>query len=82
MEPLLGQITQYAFFFPPSSWMECAGQPLSIADNQALFSLLGTRFGGDGTTTFYLPDMRNAALFQDNKMKYYIAVQGIYPSRS
>ena len=79
MDPLLGQIGQFAFFFPPIYWMECAGQTLNISNNQALFSLLGTTFGGNGTSTFCLPNMQNAMLF--GGMKYYIAVQGIYPSR-
>jgi microcystin-dependent protein len=82
MDPLLGQICQFAFLFAPSYWMECAGQTLNISNNQALFTLLGTKFGGNGTTTFCLPDLRNASLFQSNYMRYYIAVQGIYPSRN
>jgi|WetSurMetagenome_2_1015567.scaffolds.fasta_scaffold09447_5 microcystin-dependent protein len=81
MDPLLGEIALFSFNFAPAYWMECAGQTLSINNNQALFSLLGTKFGGDGTTTFCLPDLRGAALFT-NTSKYYIATQGIYPSRS
>lgn len=80
MDSILGQITQFAFFFVPTGWMVCEGQTLNISSYQALFSLLGTTYGGNGTTTFCLPNLSNASLFQG--MKYYIAIQGIYPSRS
>ena len=54
----LGEIRVFAFSFPPAGWAECNGQLLSIAQNTALFSILGTQFGGDGHTTFALPDLR------------------------
>ena len=54
----LGQILPVAFNFAPKSWATCAAQQLSIAQNQALFSLLGTTYGGNGVTTFALPDLR------------------------
>jgi microcystin-dependent protein len=57
-DPYLGQIVLVAFNYAPSGWAECNGQLLSIAQNQALYSLLGTRYGGDGVTTFALPDLR------------------------
>jgi len=57
-EPFLGEIRLMSFSFPPMGWAHCDGQLLSIAQNQALFSLLGTTFGGDGRTTFALPDLR------------------------
>ena len=57
-EPFLGQIEYYAFNFAPRGWALCDGQILPISSNQALFSLLGTTFGGDGRTTFALPDLR------------------------
>jgi microcystin-dependent protein len=57
-EPFLGQIAWVAFDFAPRGWAECNGQILSIAQNTALFSLLGTTYGGNGTTTFALPDLR------------------------
>jgi len=46
------------FTYPPKGWAICAGQIMSIAQNQALFALLGTYYGGDGITTFALPDLR------------------------
>lgn len=57
-EPFIGQIVPVAFSFAPKGWALCNGQILPIAQNQALFSLLGTTFGGDGRTTFALPDLR------------------------
>src|SRR6195256_5767640 len=57
-EPYLGQIEAFAFGFAPKGWTPCQGQLLAIAQNQALFSLLGTTYGGNGVTTFALPDFR------------------------
>jgi len=79
MEPFLGQIQLFAFNFAPRGWAECAGQIMAISQNTALFSLLGVNYGGDGRTTFALPDLRMNA--PDPSAKYYIALQGIYPSR-
>lgn len=58
MDPLIGQIILFAGNFAPRGWAFCNGQLLSIAQNTALFSLLGTTYGGDGRTTFALPDLR------------------------
>jgi len=58
-EPFLGEIRLMSFTFPPKGWALCNGQLLAIAQNQALFSLLGTYYGGNGITTFALPDLRN-----------------------
>ena len=57
-EPLLGEIRMFAGNFAPRGWAMCDGQILSISQNTALFSLLGTIYGGDGRTTFALPDLR------------------------
>jgi microcystin-dependent protein len=57
-EPFLGQIDTFGFNFPPRGWAFCDGQLLSISSYTALFSLLGTTFGGDGRVTFGLPDLR------------------------
>jgi microcystin-dependent protein len=56
--PYLGEIMLVSFDFAPKGWAECNGQILSISQNQALFALLGTTYGGDGKTTFALPDLR------------------------
>src|ERR1700757_2607070 len=57
--PFLGQIMLCAFNFAPKGWALCNGQFLPINQNQALFSLLGTTYGGNGQTTFALPDLRS-----------------------
>jgi microcystin-dependent protein len=57
MEPFLGQIELFPYNFAPKGWMVCTGQLLPINQNQALFALLGTNFGGDGQTTFALPNL-------------------------
>ncbi|MCW3070464.1 MAG: phage tail protein [Bacteroidetes bacterium] len=58
IEPYLANITIFAGNFAPRSWMFCQGQLLAIAQYDALFALIGTTYGGDGQTTFALPDMR------------------------
>jgi microcystin-dependent protein len=57
-EPFLSEIKMVSFDFPPRGWALCNGQLLPINQNQALFSLLGTTYGGDGRVTFALPDLR------------------------
>lgn len=57
-EPFIGQITMFGGNFAPRGWAFCDGQLLSISSNSALFSILGTTFGGDGRTTFGLPGLR------------------------
>jgi len=57
-DPFLGQIMLFAGNFAPRGWATCDGQLLSISTNTALFSILGTTYGGNGTTTFALPDLR------------------------
>jgi microcystin-dependent protein len=61
VEPFIGQIQMVGFGFAPQGWATCDGQLLSISQNTALFSLLGTTYGGDGVTTFALPDLRGRA---------------------
>jgi len=57
-EPFIGEIRMMSFGFPPRGWALCNGQLLPINQNQALFSLLGTTYGGDGRTTFGLPNLQ------------------------
>jgi microcystin-dependent protein len=57
-EPFLSEIKIFSFNFPPKGWAFCNGQLLPINQNQALFSLLGTTYGGDGITTFALPNLQ------------------------
>jgi microcystin-dependent protein len=61
MEPFIAEIKLFAGNFAPRGWAFCEGQLLPIAQNTALFSLLGTMYGGDGRTTFGLPDLRGRA---------------------
>src|SRR5256886_10117755 len=58
-EPFLSEIRIFSFNFAPKGWAFCNGQLLPINQNQALFSLLGTTFGGDGRVNFALPDLRS-----------------------
>lgn len=58
-EPFIGEIKMLGFSFPPQGYQLCQGQMMSIANYTALFSLLGTTYGGDGVTTFGLPDLRS-----------------------
>ena len=61
MDPFIGQIVMFGGNFAPRSWAFCDGQLLAISQNTALFSILGTTYGGDGRTTFALPDLRGRA---------------------
>src|SRR3954463_14403090 len=60
-EPFLSEIRMMSFVFPPKGWALCNGQLLPINQNQALFSLLGTTYGGDGRVNFALPDLQGRA---------------------
>jgi microcystin-dependent protein len=73
MEPYIGQIQAFGFNFAPVGWAQCNGQLLPIAQYQALFSLLGTTYGGDGQTTFALPDFRGRSIV------HYGSVPGLSP---
>lgn len=57
-DPYVGEIRMVGFNYPPQGWVQCNGQLLPISQNQALFALLGNTYGGDGTTTFAVPDLR------------------------
>jgi microcystin-dependent protein len=58
-DPFIGEIRMFGFNFAPVGWATCSGQLMPINQNTALFSLLGTYYGGNGTTTFALPDLRS-----------------------
>ena len=86
-EPFIGEVMAVPYNFCPRSFMEADGRLLKISEYTALFSLLGTQYGGDGRTTFGLPDLRGKLVSgADNNsakpVRYCIAVQGIFPSRS
>ena len=61
MDPFIGELRLFPYNFAPRGWASCNGQLLPIAQYTALFSLLGTNYGGNGTTTFALPDLRGRA---------------------
>jgi microcystin-dependent protein len=77
-EPLLGTIFLFAGNFAPVGYALCEGQLLPISQNTALFSIVGTTYGGDGRTTFALPKLTGPI----DGTHYIIAVNGIYPSRN
>ena len=79
-EPFLGEIRPFSFGHAPRGWATCDGQLLPINQNQALFALLGTMYGGDGRTTFALPNLSGCE--PNPNSRYYIAIQGLYPSSS
>ncbi|WP_179413257.1 phage tail protein [Mucilaginibacter sp. E4BP6] len=60
MQPFLGELRVFSYNFVPRGWLACNGALLSISQNSALFALIGTQFGGNGTTTFGLPDLRGS----------------------
>ena len=65
IEPFIGEIIMFAGNFAPRGWAFCDGQLLPINQNQSLFSILGTTYGGDGRTNFGLPDLRGRAPIHD-----------------
>jgi microcystin-dependent protein len=89
VDPFVGEILTVPYTFAPRGFAFCEGQTLPVSQNQTLFSLIGNRFGGDGRTTFSLPDTRpleeemaRAIRSRVPPFRYVIALQGTYPSRS
>lgn len=80
MEYTLGEILLFPFQFEMYGCMSCQGQILQVAQYQALFSLIGYMYGGNGTTTFALPNLKDAEPLPG--MRYYIVTSGLYPSRN
>jgi len=81
-QPYLGEIRTFAFNFCPAGWESLDGQLLPINQYTALFSLLGTTYGGNGTTTFALPKWGPIFSASGGALLPCIALQGIYPSRN
>ena len=86
-EPYLGDVIIFAGGFAPRGWEFCNGQLLPIAGNEALFSILGVKYGGDGRTSFALPNLKDKGIrilpnSNTGFRQYIIAIQGEYPSRS
>jgi microcystin-dependent protein len=86
MESYLGTIILFAGNFAPRGWAFCDGTLLSIAQNTALFSILGTTYGGNGQTTFALPKLKEPKNVTGPRVKpfprYIICLEGIFPSRN
>lgn len=81
-EPFIAEIRTYAFDFCPRGETPLNGQLLSISQNTALFSLIGTRYGGDGRVNFALPTAKPIYTATRAPLLQCIALQGIYPSRN
>jgi microcystin-dependent protein len=80
MDPFLSTIRLLPYNFTPIGWLPCEGQILQITQYQALFALIGAKFGGNGSTTFALPDLRG---FEPQAgARYFMATMGIFPPRS
>ena len=75
------QVKLFAGDFAPEGWLYCDGKSMSINDNTALFSILRTQYGGDGKTTFSLPNMKPVSGGDEGKVQYIICIQGVYPAR-
>jgi microcystin-dependent protein len=80
MEGYLAEIRLFAGDFAPQGWAFCQGQLLPISQNIALFSLLGTFYGGDGQQTFGLPNLPSP--LPSTPMRYIICISGLYPTRN
>ena len=91
VEPFISVITLWAGVYAPKGWMFCEGQILPINRYQALFSLIGDYYGGDGRSTFQLPDLREkdgdgapismAYNVKEGKVAHIICIEGLYPQR-
>ncbi len=75
-DPVIGQISLFPYSSAPYGWVECDGRTMIKLQNQALFSLIGTTFGGNGTTNFNVPNLSSKAPISG--MKYYMATSGMY----
>lgn len=82
MDPVLGSISLFPWNWATDGWLKCDGRLLPVQQYAALFSLLGTEFGGDGRTNFGIPNIPAMKTANSGDIDYYIAVQGIYPYRS
>jgi microcystin-dependent protein len=80
--PFIGEIQTFAFTFCPRGWAPLNGQLLPISQNTALFSLLGTQYGGNGQTTFALPTAKPILMANGAPLLQCIALEGIFPSRN
>lgn len=82
MDPFMGEIRLFAGNYAPNGWALCQGQLLQISESTALFSIVGTTYGGDGTSTFALPDLRKSLQAFPDGLTPIICLNGAYPARS
>ena len=84
MEYYISQICLFAFNFTPRGFMPCDGSVLQIAQYQALYALIGNQYGGDGRTTFALPDLRGKSPLDKDatEVHYHMCAWGVFPSRN
>jgi microcystin-dependent protein len=80
--PYLGEIEMFAFNFCPNGWALAAGQLLSISQNEALFNLIGTEYGGDGVNTFALPKWGPVVTANGQPLTVCIALTGVFPAQT
>lgn len=78
MQPFIGEIRLFPYSFAPAGWAFCQGQLLPIDQNENLFQLIGTKFGGNGTTNFALPNLQGAEPVPGTN--YCISLFGIFPA--
>jgi microcystin-dependent protein len=78
--PYIGETRLFAFGFAPSGWLPCEGQLLPITDNLTLFTLIGTTYGGDGETTFALPEAKGPQA-GETSLSMCISLFGSFPQR-
>ena len=83
-EPFIGQTSYFPYTFCPRGWSEADGKLLEISQYSALFSLLGANYGGDGRTTFGLPDFRRdgETYSEYDAGRWCVALEGVFPSRN
>lgn len=77
----IGEIRLFAGNYAPRGWALCNGQVLALAQNTPLFSILGTRYGGDGQIRFHLPNLAPLADANGHTIAYIICLDGLYPAR-
>lgn len=77
MDPFVGEVRWFAFNFAPRGWAPCNGALLTINENQVLYALIGTTFGGDGRANYAL-----LTLATQNGLNPFIALQGVFPQRA